>query len=156
MKIILIIALALVSIVSIYFFYLGYQSRTQQAPTLGIKNNNLTACPSTPNCVSSELGTDLAHTIAPFNIPLQQTDTILADAKAAIIFSGGEIKSHTDSYLYATFKTKLFQFVDDFEIRVDKEQNLLHFRSASRVGKSDFGANKKRVTAVIDQLAKKV
>lgn len=154
MKIVLIIALALISVVSIYFFYLGYQSRTQQAPILGIKNNSLSKCPNTPNCVSSEVGADLEHAILAFNIPSLQSETILNTAKEAIIANGGEIKNQTDTYLYATFKTKLFQFVDDFEIRLDKELNVLHFRSASRVGKSDFGANKKRVKAVIDQLSK--
>ncbi|WP_413692547.1 DUF1499 domain-containing protein [Psychromonas sp. KJ10-2] len=38
----------------------------------------------------------------------------------------------------------MFGFVDDVEFRVTDDQQL-HFRSSSRVGRKDFGANKKRI-----------
>jgi len=42
----------------------------------------------------------------------------------------------------------LFGFVDDLEIRIDAEVSVIHLRSASRVGKSDLGANRKRVEMI--------
>jgi uncharacterized protein (DUF1499 family) len=36
------------------------------------------------------------------------------------------------------------KFVDDLEIRIDSTQKVIHIRSASRVGYSDMGVNRKR------------
>jgi uncharacterized protein (DUF1499 family) len=47
-----------------------------------------------------------------------------------------------------TFASALFGFVDDLEIRIDAEVGSIHLRSASRVGKSDLGANRKRVEII--------
>jgi uncharacterized protein (DUF1499 family) len=48
-------------------------------------------------------------------------------------------------YIAATFTSKVFKFVDDFEIRIDAEEHQLHIRSASRIGYSDLGVNRRRV-----------
>ena len=39
----------------------------------------------------------------------------------------------------------MFRFVDDLECRLDAENRVIHVRSASRVGYSDLGVNRKRV-----------
>ena len=39
-------------------------------------------------------------------------------------------------------------FVDDVEFFVDAQQKVIHFRSASRVGYSDLGANRKRMETI--------
>jgi uncharacterized protein (DUF1499 family) len=39
----------------------------------------------------------------------------------------------------------LFRFVDDVELAVDPAEHVVHFRSASRVGRSDFGVNRRRM-----------
>ena len=70
----------------------------------------------------------------------------------AITATGGTITSETDSYLSATYMSKIFKFVDDVEIRHDKD-NIWHIRSASRVGYSDRGVNKKRVEAIRSKLS---
>ena len=56
-----------------------------------------------------------------------------------------KIVTATDNYFHVESTTLLLRFVDDFELYIDSRQNLLHFRSASRVGRSDFGTNRKRV-----------
>ena len=56
-----------------------------------------------------------------------------------------KIIEETENYLYAECTSFLFRFTDDLEVYVDKESKLIHFRSASRVGHSDLGANRKRV-----------
>ncbi|HEU4441500.1 MAG TPA: DUF1499 domain-containing protein, partial [Burkholderiales bacterium] len=45
--------------------------------------------------------------------------------------------------LYAEFRTPILRFVDDVEFL--KAGDLLHVRSASRLGRRDFKANRKRV-----------
>jgi len=59
----------------------------------------------------------------------------------------GKLAEPGTSYLSATYMSKIFKYVDDVEIR--KESDILwHIRSASRVGYSDMGVNRKRVEAI--------
>ncbi|MFT7527048.1 MAG: hypothetical protein ACI9LY_002200, partial [Arenicella sp.] len=57
---------------------------------------------------------------------------------------GNAIENETDSYVYSVFTTRLMRFKDDVEFYIDEAHQLVHFRSASRVGHSDLGANRKR------------
>lgn len=50
-----------------------------------------------------------------------------------------------DNYLHAEFTSALFRFVDDVEFLIDPAAHVIHFRSASRVGYSDLGANRRRM-----------
>ena len=58
---------------------------------------------------------------------------------------GGRIRAEETGYLAGTFTSSIFRFVDDLEVRIDSDRNTVHLRSASRVGRSDLGANRKRV-----------
>ena len=66
-------------------------------------------------------------------------------AKRTISEMGGKIVREDDCYLWATFSTRLFRFIDDLELRLDEERGVIHVRSGSRVGYSDMGANRRRV-----------
>ncbi len=67
-------------------------------------------------------------------------------ARAALIrIPGIKIVEEQDGYLRATATTLLMRFVDDIEIYFDSSAQKLHFRSASRLGKSDLGANRTRM-----------
>ncbi len=57
-------------------------------------------------------------------------------------------------YLYAEFKSAGLGFVDDVEFALDKKANLIHVRSASRLGVRDFNVNRKRIESIRAQLAK--
>ena len=119
----------------------GWQSQTQ--PELGLIDGQLRICPDKPNCVSSQAGADDdIHAIA----PIPSTDwQALQQAIAAV---GGHVVQDDGHYLHATFSSSLFRFVDDLEaLRADAE-GVIHIRSASRVGYSDFGVNRKRVEAL--------
>jgi uncharacterized protein (DUF1499 family) len=48
----------------------------------------------------------------------------------------------------AECRSRIFRFVDDVEIRFDDQAKLIHFRSASRLGRRDFGVNRKRMETV--------
>lgn len=62
----------------------------------------------------------------------------------------------TDSpdYLHAECRSAFFGFVDDLEMHLRLKQNLIAVRSASRLGRSDFGVNKKRIEVLRSQLRK--
>jgi uncharacterized protein (DUF1499 family) len=57
-----------------------------------------------------------------------------------------------DVYLRVEFTTLVFRFVDDVEFLIDPDAKLVHFRSASRVGHSDLGTNRRRMSALCRRL----
>ena len=52
------------------------------------------------------------------------------------------------TYLYAHYRTPLLKFVDDVEFVLDAPTSTIHMRSASRLGKGDFGVNRKRLETI--------
>ncbi len=50
--------------------------------------------------------------------------------------------------LKAKCRSRIFRFVDDVEIHFDDAAKLIHFRSASRLGRRDFGVNRERMETV--------
>lgn len=62
-----------------------------------------------------------------------------------------ELLNERSDYLHFTFKSALFGFIDDVEFYFDESKKMIHFRSASRTGYSDLGANRKRMTAIVDK-----
>ena len=59
-----------------------------------------------------------------------------------------QIVTETDRYLHVEFTTALMRYVDDVEFHFDETTGTIKFRSASRVGDSDLGANRKRMEQV--------
>lgn len=51
-------------------------------------------------------------------------------------------------YLKAECRSRVFRFVDDVELVFDDEARQIHFRSASRLGRRDFGVNRERMEAI--------
>ncbi len=119
------------------FFLLGLKSQKGEAK--GLVDGRLADAGNAPNCALSEAGTQPERAVMPLSANLQQ-------AKAAIIATGGTITSETGNYISATYMSKVFKFIDDVELRSDGD--VVHIRSASRVGFSDRGENKKRVNAI--------
>jgi len=130
--------LGAIAVICGLFFLLGLKS--QKGKAKGLVSGHLAPPSSAPNCVSSEVDVQPEKKVAPLN-------GSLAQIKAAITATGGTITSETDSYLSATYMSKVFKFVDDVEIRHEKE-DIWHIRSASRVGYSDRGVNRKRVEVI--------
>jgi len=113
---------------------------------LGVKAGKLTPCPNTPNCVSSQ-SSDPEHAIEP--LPYAQIADLTRVVKN---MERTTIIEETENYLYAEFKSKLMGFVDDVEFHKDDINQVIHVRSASRLGKSDLGVNRKRVEEIRQQL----
>ena len=51
-------------------------------------------------------------------------------------------------YLYAEFTTRLMGFVDDAEFHLDEKSGVIDVRSASRLGRKDFGVNRARIEGI--------
>jgi uncharacterized protein (DUF1499 family) len=139
----LIVGAAIVLLVIIALFVLGYRSQSGKA--YGLVEGRLQRCPDTPNCVSSEFVSDAQHYIEPLIYAAEQAAQVLPRLKTIIRDMGGSIQVDQADYLAATFTSSVFRFVDDLELRIDSEHNTIHLRSASRVGRGDLGANRKRV-----------
>lgn len=135
-----------IGFVCVVFLGLGLYSETGQAP--GLANGQLAPCPNKPNCVSSESAPSDEHAIAAFNVAANMGEEPLLKVKEVIKLLGGDVNYADEAYLASTFKSGLFGFVDDVEFRFDQASGLLHVRSASRVGYSDLGANRKRVEQI--------
>ena len=146
MKKVFMLITILVVVVLIALIMVGKASRT--APTLGIFDGRLLACPDKENCVCSEFIENAEHFIEPFEISIKPDEGSAARISATFVELGGEIQSEQKDYIAATFTSSLFGFIDDLEVRIDRDNAVLHFRSASRVGYSDFGANRKRVELI--------
>lgn len=115
-------------------------------PTFVDPPQTLSPCPSSPNCVSSTAENHDSHYIAPIssNLTLKQKHQRLSD----ILSKQGNAKiTKTDThYIRAEFTSSFWGFVDDVEFILTDTQILL--RSSSRLGYSDFGANRKRLEAL--------
>ena len=146
MKTFLIVISVILVLILVSFFVLGVLSKSGDAP--GLANQKLSKCSAKPNCVNSEFKIDNKHFIAPIQIPLNSPADLLETLKKSVEEMGGTIQLINENYLAATFTSRVFKFVDDFEIRIDRTQNLLHIRAGSRVGYSDGGVNKHRVESL--------
>jgi uncharacterized protein (DUF1499 family) len=112
--------------------------------SLGIKDGRLAACPSTPNCVSSDAA-DASHAIAAFTLSAPPEQAWRALRAALESLPRVKIITATADYLHAESSSVFFGFVDDLELNLRPTQNLIAVRSAARLGYGDFGVNRRRV-----------
>lgn len=116
---------------------------------IGVKEGHLAACPKSPNCVVSQGQADAQHAIAPLNYSGDRADAMNVLRQVVEAIDGSEVVEQTDNYLYAEFTSRLMGFVDDVEFYFPAEEpGTIHVRSASRLGESDLGVNRKRVEAI--------
>jgi len=142
MKTVLIILSFIILAAVILFFILGNMSKSGEAK--GLAEGRLSECPARPNCACSEDIEDIDQYIKPIRFPQNVPGNLLHILRTTILELDGTINSEGENYIASTFSSTIFGFVDDFEIRIDSAQNLIHLRSASRVGYSDAGVNRKR------------
>jgi uncharacterized protein (DUF1499 family) len=114
---------------------------------LGVKQGRLAPCPSSPNCVSTQ-SPDESHRMDP--IPYQGSMGEARERVRGIVLAmpRTKIAGETDDYLHAEFRSLIWRFVDDVEFLFDDASKRIHFRSASRVGHSDLGVNRKRMETI--------
>ncbi|MBE0597920.1 MAG: DUF1499 domain-containing protein [Desulfuromonadales bacterium] len=120
---------------------------------LGAHNGTFIPCPPTPNCVSSQAA-DQRHHIKPLvftgapDTAFSQLQQILADRGDTTAIE------HGTGYLGVEFHTTFF--VDDGEFLLDPGNSIIHVRSASRLGYSDFGKNRSRMEEIREELKRRL
>ena len=118
---------------------------------LGVHEGGLAECPDTPNCVCSDCD-------RPAKMPPLEFSGDAAAAKTALkqALSASQIAviEENENYLHAVATTPLMRFKDDLEFLIVPEEKKIHFRSASRLGKSDLGKNRARLEKIFALLAK--
>ena len=122
----------------------------ERPANLGARDGHLSACPASPNCVSSQAD-DAKHRIAPL---IFSGDPDLAFARLKHVLGrrrDTSIREELPGYLRVELRTTLF--VDDGEFLLDRIQRVIHVRSASRLGYSDLGKNRTRTEEIRNEFS---
>lgn len=147
------ILLALIALLLFAAGRLGYLRG--HAPTdLGVHASRLKPPSNTPNSVSSQAQLYPDHPrresaqIAPFaysgdgHAAMQRLASIVeTQPRTRIVF-------RNDEYLRAEMETRWLRFTDDVEFWLDDANHVIQVRSASRIGRRDFDANRARIEAL--------
>lgn len=121
---------------------------------LGVANGRLPAPSLTPNSVSSQAALYPAHpqlayaAIAPLQFSGDGEAAMLRLAALLQESRGTVIVTQRPDYIYAQCSTPVLKFTDDVEFWLDKPASAIQFRSASRLGRKDFGVNRARMEAI--------
>lgn len=129
--------------------------RGTQPTDLGVKDGRLKAPSLTRNSVSSQAALYPEHPQKSYAgiepLPLKgggAAASLAALSKALQTLPGVQVVDQQPDYLYAQAQTRWLKFVDDLEFWVNPAAGVLELRSASRLGREDFGANRERMEAV--------
>jgi uncharacterized protein (DUF1499 family) len=127
---------------------------------LGVRDGKLKPPSQTDNSVSSQAGLWSGHAqreaahIDP--LPLVGGDGAATMRRLREIVAdmpGTQVLAVRDDYLHVQFTTPLMKFGDDAEFWLDTGAGVVQVRSASRLGRRDFGVNRRRIEAIRVQLA---
>lgn len=115
-------------------------------------SDTLPPCPASPNCVSSD-ATNKLHGIAPLAVVGDFANAW--DALLAYLQSEGSytVVAQAEDYIQAEARTRWLRFVDDVVFAARPEAGVIAVRSASRLGYSDLGANRRRIEKLRAALA---
>ena len=126
---------------------------------LGARDGKFKPPSKTPNSVSSQADLWVQHPmqddarIAPLAVKGSGPATMAQIKRIVEALPGAKVVESRDDYLYVQFTTRWMKFVDDAEFWFDPANNVVQLRSASRVGRKDFGVNRARIEAVRQALA---
>jgi uncharacterized protein (DUF1499 family) len=104
-------------------------------------------CPESPNCVSTQ-AKDETHAIALIAYSDDRKPAQKRLLKIIHSFPRTQVVVERDDYFHVQFTSRVLRFVDDVEFYFAVEAGKIHFRSASRIGHSDLGVNRKRMEAI--------
>jgi uncharacterized protein (DUF1499 family) len=125
---------------------------------LGVDGGRLKRPSATPNSVSSQAELFADHPMRDYAriAPLPASGAAPASiARLRTVIErlpGARVIEQRDDYLYAQFETRLLRFVDDAEFWYDPAAQAIQVRSASRLGRKDFGVNRARIEAIREKL----
>ena len=143
--------LLLIAIISIAgLFMISFSG--QRPENIGATNGRLAEIPDSPNCVATQTVHNQKR-LPP--IRFQESADAATERLKAVIerkFPRAKLVCESDNYLHFEFTSLIFRFVDDVEFLVNDELKQIDFRSASRVGHSDLGANRKRMLTISSEM----
>jgi uncharacterized protein (DUF1499 family) len=126
---------------------------------MGARDGRLKPPSKTPNSVSSQADMWVQHPmqdyarIVPLALKGDGPATIAQIKRIVETMPGAKVVESRPDYLYVQFSTRLMKFVDDAEFWFDPASGVVQVRSASRLGRKDFGVNRARVEAIRQALA---
>ena len=155
----IVIALLLLALALLLAGQLGWLGG-KMPDDLGVKDKRLKPPSHTENSVTSQAALHPDHPmrtyaeIAPLPLKGDGPATLARLATLLQTMPGVKIiQNKGDGYLYAQCTTRWLKFVDDLELWFDPEAQVVQVRSASRVGRKDFGVNRQRVETLRARLA---
>lgn len=126
-----------------------------QRPELGVVDGRLQPPSPTPNSVSSQTHLHPGHPQAAYAAvePLPLKAAGAAESLRVLVgvlqaMPGVTVVEQKDNYLRAQAQTRWLKFIDDLEFWIDPQQARIEVRSASRLGRKDFGVNRARLEAI--------
>ncbi|MEA5516926.1 DUF1499 domain-containing protein [Nodularia sp. UHCC 0506] len=114
---------------------------------LGVDHGHLSSCPASDNCVVSQ-DADAKHAIDPITYHVDRDVARETLLKVLGVVPRTEVIEQTDNYIHALSKSRIFKFVDDVEFYLPTDEPVIHTRSASRIGESDLGVNRRRIEQI--------
>jgi uncharacterized protein (DUF1499 family) len=144
-KLFILLAAALVGLPVVVLAVLSFCAR--RPANLGAADGWLADCPQTPNCACSQ-ATRADQRIRPIEfsgpaeVAWQRLNKVVTGMPDCTVVRA------EDGYLHAECSSRIFRFVDDIEFLLDRERRVIHCRSASRVGYSDWGVNRRRLETI--------
>jgi uncharacterized protein (DUF1499 family) len=122
---------------------------------LGVHDGRLAPPKRSPNNVNSQIdrNADAEHYIEPLRYAGDPGQAWAALIRIVDGMRRAKVVKTGPDYLYAEFSSKLMGFVDDTEFYLDRKAGEIQVRSASRLGRRDFGVNRERVEYIRARLA---
>lgn len=120
----------------------------------GVVDGALGRCGDKPNCVSSLDRRD-DYFITPLRYTKQKAQGLSILQNHLQRQDNVDIHEMSDNYIWAVYTTPLMRFDDDVEFHFSAP-GIIQVRSASRVGYSDLGANRKRIEKLRQDLQSKL
>jgi len=133
-----------VSIVPLMFATILWGCSGKPAERQKIESSDFLDCPDTPNCVSS-LAKNPKYRVEPFNFKKDSNTSWDIVIKTIELLPRTKVVSADNSDIHAECKSMIFRFVDDLTLHLTPSTGIIHIRSASRIGYSDLGVNRRRV-----------
>ncbi|WP_394182181.1 DUF1499 domain-containing protein [Marinomonas posidonica] len=129
-------------------FFVYVKMNNQMPEGLGVTNGQLKLCFSSPNCISTQADqSDEVHFAEPLVYSGNRQDVQLR-IEAYMLRQGAKLVDHSLGYAHFEVESDIVGYIDDIEFYLPKSDSVVHIRSASRVGYSDFGINRDRVRQI--------